>query len=448
MTKNTSLFLSLFLLINIIFSIFYLDYRKADSQNARVYTIISLVHDHTNNIDKYKDYTGDISYVNGHYYAGKSPLPTYFVYIIYKTFLLDHLISYMQLDEATWLCMIGAFVVGVLPFIYLLYLFYKQLEYKFPASKYNILIIMITFYGSMFFIYSNIFYNHVLVALILLLSYHFYISKKYALLGICIGICMLAEYSMLLLLPIYICYIFYHQKKWSYIVKLTLGFIPFLILFFIDNYFVTNSIFKTSYSFLLNYSSPSQLNYKDFISLKSIYGLLFSEYRGLFFYMPILLLILYILKVRFKNYMTNPIMAIILIHFIYISTYNMWWGGWTYGPRHLIPISILLLYLIFENIDLINKYVFLSLSSIGFVLMWMARLTTTTGNPSLEHNPFQNSIIPSFIKLDWNDVNLLTYFIGTNTDISNLLWLSTFLISVLILQILHNKFITRISISN
>ena len=76
---------------------------------------------------------------------------------------------------------------------------------------------------------------------------------------------------------------------------------------------------------------------EDFI--KGFYGLILSPGKGLFIYNPILLLSLlgirYIIKQkRGRLYLCG---YIIVINILFYSKWHNWEGGWTWGPRFLIP---------------------------------------------------------------------------------------------------------------
>lgn len=73
-----------------------------------------------------------------------------------------------------------------------------------------------------------------------------------------------------------------------------------------------------------------------------IIELLFLPFRGLFFYSPILVLVPFaLLKMgRFLQYriMVSVIISIIIYYILMNSAYHYWQGGWSSGPRHLVPM--------------------------------------------------------------------------------------------------------------
>lgn len=75
--------------------------------------------------------------------------------------------------------------------------------------------------------------------------------------------------------------------------------------------------------------------------LQGLWGLLVSPYRGLFWYTPLLLLAL----VAFVPFLRrHPVEGLLIfgLSFVLISLYSrwwMWWGGFAWGPRFLVPLT-------------------------------------------------------------------------------------------------------------
>lgn len=72
------------------------------------------------------------------------------------------------------------------------------------------------------------------------------------------------------------------------------------------------------------------------------YFLTLHPYRGLFYWSPLFLAALAGCVVATRQYGKRRIagwlgLGLFLAYLLYNSAYYMWWGGWTMGPRHLIP---------------------------------------------------------------------------------------------------------------
>jgi hypothetical protein len=78
-------------------------------------------------------------------------------------------------------------------------------------------------------------------------------------------------------------------------------------------------------------------------------GLLFSPSRGLLVFVPIVLLPLYLTVRYWRGLSHKPLallaLAVIVVHIVMTASWDLWWGGWSYGPRMLmetIPWFVLL----------------------------------------------------------------------------------------------------------
>ncbi|MEA1928650.1 MAG: hypothetical protein U9N73_10625 [Candidatus Auribacterota bacterium] len=76
--------------------------------------------------------------------------------------------------------------------------------------------------------------------------------------------------------------------------------------------------------------------------LFALLQLLISPYRGLFLYSPFLLLGIggIVKMIRDQEWRREGwlILAITVVYFFFLSAFSDWEGGWSMGPRHLVPI--------------------------------------------------------------------------------------------------------------
>jgi hypothetical protein len=72
-----------------------------------------------------------------------------------------------------------------------------------------------------------------------------------------------------------------------------------------------------------------------------LYGLLFSPYKSIFLYSPILLACLVSFPLFFKRHRREGwlIGLIVIAHLVLFATWYMWWGGFAWGPRFLVPLT-------------------------------------------------------------------------------------------------------------
>jgi hypothetical protein len=89
----------------------------------------------------------------------------------------------------------------------------------------------------------------------------------------------------------------------------------------------------TGYQFSLgeNFSTPPWIGF---------YGLLFSPFRGLFWFSPILLAAPFGIGRSWARHRWETLVALCLSGFyiLLFSAWWMWWGGFAWGPRFLLPV--------------------------------------------------------------------------------------------------------------
>jgi hypothetical protein len=88
--------------------------------------------------------------------------------------------------------------------------------------------------------------------------------------------------------------------------------------------------------------------------IQGLAGVLFSPSRGLFLYFPIAIFALFGTLTALRDDTKDRSFFLVLIAFvasqiIFISLFNVWWGGWCYGPRYMTEIqpALLLLAIVF-----------------------------------------------------------------------------------------------------
>lgn len=146
-----------------------------------------------------------------------------------------------------------------------------------------------------------------------------------------------------------------------------------------------------------------------FFKLKA---LLFSPFRGLFIYTPILLASfvgLFIPEVR-KSKLYGVMMVWFALHVLMLTRHGNWWGGWSYGPRlftDALPALIVMFFLTIQHAEKWSRpiaKVFMQ----GFLVVTLffgAFVHTLQGvyNPeTITWNDFpQADLVPDFYAWNW-----------------------------------------------
>jgi hypothetical protein len=140
-----------------------------------------------------------------------------------------------------------------------------------------------------------------------------------------------------------------------------------------------------------------------FPNLSILWQILFSQYRGIFWISPILLLTpvgIYHLW-RLKNYQAEW-MTIIMISAYYLllnSAYHFWDGGYSTGPRHvtpMLPFLCLPLAVFWTNSNLRWRIPMLGILALSFCLSLIC-VSVSMMSPDTFHKPLFEYLIPEFI---------------------------------------------------
>jgi hypothetical protein len=88
-------------------------------------------------------------------------------------------------------------------------------------------------------------------------------------------------------------------------------------------------------------------------------GNLISPSRGLLIFSPVLILAAAGVAVKLKQHtfekLDGVLMAIIVLHWLVISDFALWWGGWSYGPRFFADVLPYFFYLMIPAVAALTK---------------------------------------------------------------------------------------------
>lgn len=355
-------------------------------------------------IDSYANQTSDRAYFNNHYYSDKAPgtsliaVPTYAIwkFIYYNFFSPDFrekhsttneynidwsnektsLIIYVNPGFFLFLSMIFITVFTATFFITLtVILIYKISRYFTKNENHKLLITFIYGAGSLAFPNALSIFMHQTGTFFIFLAFYLIFkiknekiknNKYFLLAGISLGLAFMSDFYMVLtgvILFFYFIFLFNSKSKKGvmiFILGCFIGFLPFLLYNF--------SILGPRLELLGKYNDrniftevPEEIfNRYGFItpSLNVIFQILFGVYRGLLFYYPVYSLSFIGLCLMFKNYKKEAILIFLIFIFSLILTSSRitWHGGYTFGPRYLLPsIPFLTIPILFTFKDLKEK---------------------------------------------------------------------------------------------
>jgi len=370
-------------------------------------------------IDSFYNQTGDRLYFQDHHYSDKCPgtsfiaLPIYTSWkVIYDTFFSQsfksahsdsssELIYYAASIPFTYNPDPGLFILSsmflVTTFVSSLFsaltvfLVYKISSYFTNKEKYRILLTISYGLGTLALPYSTVFLDHALTTFFTFLAFYLlFIMKKnkiqdnrlFFIAGLVAGFAVVIEISAFLFLLIYLLYLISFKRRKLLI--FSVGFLVGISPLFFYNYLIFNNPFHpfghSTYPGLLMHGWYPDRYLKGFyieISSFSIFlsnqilnvlaRLLFFPYKGLFFYNPIFILSFIGLVYMFKKNRLEAI-SILLIFILFILSFSLilvFFCGFCFGFRYLLPIipflMIPLLY-VFEKINLKIILIFILVS--------------------------------------------------------------------------------------
>ena len=440
-----------FVAVNILLSAYFLDSVPSPNPTSRALPVLTLYEEGTYAIDTYEKFTMDKSFVNGHYYSDKAPLSTWVVLPLYGLLKVLHLTD-VGAGKVRWLpvTLLGDFVCGSLPFVVLLWLVLRRLVTETPDRN-PVLLCMLPLYGSFVFAYSGVFMSHVLAGLLLCGSYILLKEQKYfAVCGLLLGLAVLAEFPTALALPIWAVVIARRQRR--NLLPFALGGLPCAVALLLFNHAITGSFVKTPYDYIAD-NHFSDMRWYYGISLPqpdAIWGLLFSTYRGMFYYAPALAIIAFAYVVTRRSRIVRedlitPLGLLAVCYVGLISSYFVWWGGWSYGPRHLIPLAMLLFY---EGIPMLARtggfrgWLYTA-SAFGIGMVWIAKSTALYLMPEQFSNPVFDLALPSFLERQLRHDSILTHLFNVDTLVASWVWLVLFAISAAALHQLYARTFLR-----
>jgi hypothetical protein len=449
-------FIYLLFFTHLFLSLFFLDTQITPNPTSRVLPVLTFFEEGHLQIDTYKDWSDDKSFVHGHFYSDKPPLPTFIVIPFYGLLRLLHL-DKVGPDKFKGypVAIIGDILCGVIPFVLMIMITFFSLNSKTNRGE-RVWLSALPFYASFLFVFAGTFFAHTLAALFLLLAY-LLIKKqsKEFWVGIFLGLSVLCEFPLLLIAPFWVVMLIV-QRRYSYLLRFLAGLTPPFVLLAVYNILITGSPFTAISGFHANPSFIGmQQNYGFRLpSLEAMWGLSFSFYRGLFIFAPVLFLVLilflwktmkinsqikmYNFKLKFQKIIVNPFTLSVIPLFLLISAHFTWWGGWSYGPRYITAIAVLGIYesCIYLQKEKISLSLIACVSLLGIIPAWMAKVTDGYMLSEQYTNPIVQTIIPHFISEKFLNDNILTMMFHLRPNVAVYSWPVIF---ILLMFLLSNK---------
>jgi len=188
-------------------------------------------------------------------------------------------------------------------------------------------------FASLAWPYATVFFQHDIALLFVVCSLYFVLKHKPKSAGFSLGIALIVDYtSALFALPI----LWYLNRKRAF--GFVLGYLSFSWTTFAYNYLVFGNPFTFPENYWIEGSRYLLSRFTPVYAPIHFLFLLFSPYRGLFAFSPILAFGFYgmfLMKSQLKKPATL-FLLLFLVNIVFYSFWDDWDGGLCYGPRFLV----------------------------------------------------------------------------------------------------------------
>jgi hypothetical protein len=322
--------------------------------NSRICLTYALVEKRAFAIDNYQRIealkTEDLAFFDGHYYSDKiigtsllGAAPMTVLHLISRAIGRDFSWNVKRYVVTTFSVSLLGALAGVV--LYRLLLF-------FGASAAGAFFLVLAFvFGTQVFSVSTVFLSYAPALCFEILSYAVLAkhregldSRRLFIAGLALGAALLCEYTVGIVAVGLSVYAMFHLKQKRSIVWYWLGaavpLLPFL------GYTMASFGRPTipyQYSVNPEFKEGMSQGFQGIVGFNPavLYYITIHRYRGLFYHSPFLALAVWgwIAMWRDPNRRSDAMLSISMTaaYLVFNASYYMWWGGWTNGPRHLIP---------------------------------------------------------------------------------------------------------------
>jgi hypothetical protein len=415
-----------FVAVQLVLAGYFVDIRITPNPASRALAAMCLVDRGTLAIDGYEGFTTDESRIGRHVYSDKAPLSALVVAPLYAA--AEHVpwVAGSTERRLTVAIALGALACGTLPFVLLATLCFLAIRDRRTAVP-PVLLATLPLYGSFLFVFAGAYFGHLLAGAWLLAAYLALRKDRLVTAGVLLGLGCLTEYPVALAALVWAVQLRVVRRSVRAPALLAAGFAPAALAIVAYNLAITGTL-DPAYSYVSHASFHAMRHHLGFgwPRPRALWGLLFSPFRGAFFYAPVLYLFAYgwLRGTRARAWLRHPLPPLVVAYVVLIASYYMWWGGWSYGPRLLIPVAMPVFY---EGIVLlatrgVSRPLFYAATGVGLAFAVLAKATAGYMLPDALHDPIPGYLVP-FVKLGWFDGASLASWLGAPAALGSAVWL-------------------------
>lgn len=335
------------------------------NQNAHFDLTRALAERQTLHIDGYRVNTGDIGWsaISGewHAYSNKPPGLPFLAAIPYAALsAVERALGY-SIDE--WRVMTLNVYILTLLFCAIPGALIPAVLYRYARARMNappraaLLLALTVAFGTIVFPYATMFFSVVPAALFLLLAF-VWLDERPLPAGVCAGIAGVCYYPCILAAGVLAIGAWFGRKAahprggraeaTPYVFKFIAGGLPFGILLAAYHTVAFGAPWRTSLQPANTFVQRDLFLglFRAYPTTDALWGLLLSEYRGLFFVSPVLVMALVgaaiMIGRRVMRRELAMIGAIAVIFVVLMTSFSGWEGGASFGPRHILQLIPLL----------------------------------------------------------------------------------------------------------
>jgi hypothetical protein len=338
-TRYALVFLALFVPFS------YFNHNDGWNQGVRIAELHAIVMKHTIQIDAYHELTGDKAYIDGHYYSEKAPAMVVFALPAFAaTVSIQRVLGIDPDGQAAWRVsewIATAASVGLLAALGGVAFFALLVERFDPLTA--VLGTFGLFLGSITWPYATSLFAHAGTIGLLCIALWAALSKpaprRDLIAGLAAGFAMASEYPGVI--PCAVLGLYLGSTSLPRMWRYGLATIPGAVLILANNYVTTGSLLSVSYGANANFPEISTGNAMGFNlpNLQVMFALFIGEYRGLFFWCPVLMLAIagLIELIRKERAIAVMVSAVTVMILLQVASFFMAFGGNAIGPRYLAP---------------------------------------------------------------------------------------------------------------
>ncbi|NTV23476.1 MAG: hypothetical protein HGA85_03815 [Nanoarchaeota archaeon] len=398
--------LKLFLLIALV-TLFYMDKGGGDMSYRYLDMTHAIVDEGRLAIDTFHTNTDDKAFYDGHYYSLAAPglsllsIPPYLVFKALYVFMparLEESINskvrenyigngrfaaddpFLKINLAQF--MLSSFFIMIFtgPILAGLFgiLMYRLIGRVTGDEKIRTFLALVSVLGTPVFFYSTVHHAHVATAFFAVLAFYLLYtdSPNHILAGLSTGLILFFNFALPFVALGLGIYALQKLKIKELIFFGGAAAMPVLLLLFFNFLMFSDPLsFPHQHSFGSVMTSYHEGGFAGitFPSMAALWGLSFSQFRGVFFYTPLLLIGL-IGLFRLKRPEATSISVIFFGTLLFFAAFKGWNGAWSFGPRFLIPALSLLFYPAAVHADKIDRRVLYGLCAVSIFINWIGVL--------------------------------------------------------------------------